>query len=1036
MKKRNLFICFIFAILMCFPLGFSHTQKKAFAEDSTITITFNVNKDLYESCDTESLVINPGETLSSIPVATKRGFIFIGWLKETEKIDETTTFSEDTTLTPWFEEKIYKYTISKPDSYYTIVGQTTSTPNPYTLSSTCESIENAISLISTDSITKNDEDIVNIRFNDISLTEDLNLSFEHVEITGTINISNYSIVFNPTSGTSIINLTDLTLNSTSSQDFVKIAGTNGSTVTITNTTFESTENNDNYSIKLENPIHLLKFNKNLSFTSKYLYNYEISDGNAVFQRKATFDVDFVLVKPTVIPITIPYNADGNSILTTFVGSANMFEVFPNQSNFTCSVNSQMNGRNLVVTTKFDLVFDSNDGNIIEPFTTTNLNYNLYSQLNYPTSTNYSKPHSTLAGFVAKFNDGSNTWYFDQTALDNFKKDTSSPTYSEYFYSEIPNTTLLCFSYYKYNSAKTDLNFLAVDFMLSIGKTPEFVAVWKDTIYTINFNENEGSDLSDMSGIFGSTVTLPTPIRTGYDFIGWFETHEAATEANTNNKVLLTTMPDTNPTLYAGWKIRTHTLSVQQNNQTAVKTIPVVFGTTIESINEANKDLISKTGYTFIGWYTNEELTNVLMENATMPDEDFVIYAKWQINQYTITLFYNHPSIEADDEPFKTITKNYNSDVSTFLNTAPIIPSFVGYEFNRWTTDPEGRFAAILPETMPANNLNLYASWTHHEHKLTIYYLAIGSVSEDYLYFDETLSLPTPTYQGFFFEGWFKDEALTEPFTLTTMPDNNLSVYAKLTAKPTLNLTFDSQSYSISKNNGYKLPENLEGFTVEYFVNEKWTTIVPTKKGNYNIRISKPETNSHKAFVQVVENAFTITPNSVDLQIYIVILYCIAGFEFICAIIILFIKKQRATYLNYAIALPFGLVQTTQFINLIISSILTVVGLVLIIMQIVKLKHINNEIAKISTENKEYTPPDVSENKSISQNVESLLKKEGFSIPTREQIKDYDNDEDEPEILWPEKPSKKETDNSVEENLDDDFESFDSLLNEEDDDIKN
>ena len=54
---------------------------------------------------------------------------------------------------------------------------------------------------------------------------------------------------------------------------------------------------------------------------------------------------------------------------------------------------------------------------------------------------------------------------------------------------------------------------------------------------------------------------------------------------------------------------------------------------------------------------------------------------------------------------------------------------------------------------------------------------------------------------------------------------------------------------------------------------------------------------------------------------------------------------------------------------------------MIIIQLTKLRKVNHEIDKISTENKGYTPPDVSTNESISNNVEILLQRQGFISPT-------------------------------------------------------
>ena len=73
----------------------------------------------------------------------------------------------------------------------------------------------------------------------------------------------------------------------------------------------------------------------------------IVGGNVNSQRNAIFDSSFVLEDAEKIAITIPYNVDNQAILTARVGDETMFEVFPNASNFTCSVKNK-NANYLIV----------------------------------------------------------------------------------------------------------------------------------------------------------------------------------------------------------------------------------------------------------------------------------------------------------------------------------------------------------------------------------------------------------------------------------------------------------------------------------------------------------------------------------------------------------------------------------------------------------------------------------------------------------------------------------------------------------------
>ena len=62
--------------------------------------------------------------------------------------------------------------------------------------------------------------------------------------------------------------------------------------------------------------------------------------------------------------------------------------------------------------------------------------------------------------------------------------------------------------------------------------------------TLHFVSNGGSDAADITKGFGMKVVLPTPVREGYRFDGWF-TDSALTEPFTAR-----VMPDRDTTLYA------------------------------------------------------------------------------------------------------------------------------------------------------------------------------------------------------------------------------------------------------------------------------------------------------------------------------------------------------------------------------------------------------------------------------------------------------------------------------------------------------
>lgn len=1018
MKKRNVFICFIFSLLLCFSLNFSAGSKKAFAEgESTdITITFQAGSG---SCATTTMQLAQNSTISEYPVATYTGYHFFGWSDGTNIVDKTTVYSADTELTAVYARKYYKYLISGTGSSLTIEAETTDSNIKYYLSDGCD-LETALNLISADIEPTSSQATIN--FDNITLEKNLELKNQKIILTGTINLGEYSICYTaPISGSSSLGLDNLDLNASSSQDIVKVLGTNSSTINISNTSFNASSSDDNYSINLEKPVHKLIFDNNLSYSTEYLYNFDKTTRYAEFAR------DFTLTSPTKVVVTIPYYVDQLQILKTYLTS-NSFEFVPNQSNFTCSVitNTNSGQQDIYASTNFNLLFDENGGVVNNAFTTTSSQFRLLQQLDFPTEHNYTKEHFTLDSFVGKLTIDSTDYYFDVTALSNYLND-STPTIQEHFYSIIPapDSSAVGFTYYKFSGNSSDINFLATDLMLSFDKTPTFVAVWKNISYSVYFEENGGTDQTNKTGIFGSALTLPTASdisKNGYDFVGWFTSPELASEAYEANKINpsnWTTMPDTNPTLYAGWKIRSHKLSIFKNDQTATIEKTIDYGTLLNTISEIS-DSISKTGYTFAGWFTNELLTTPLEETQAMPDSDFSVYAAWTINKYTITLYLNHST---DSSVYKTATRDYKSNITDLFTEDP---SFVGDSFAGWFTDTEGRYQINpLPEMMPAEDLNLYASWSAVEYYLSIYYPALSKEDRKVMHFGDDLPLYSLDESGFIFEGWYADEDFTEEITTTTMPNSDFAIYAKFKEKLSITLDIDPQSFSESDIEGFVLESTIEGFMIEYLVNGEWTEAIPKTQGIYDIRISRSEDNTYKSYLKTFKSAFVVTEDELNVSVLSLIFYCVAAFELICSIIVLFLRKQRKTYLTYAVALPFGVIPTSQFVNLMISLALMVFGFVLLTIQLVKLKKVNNEIAKISSENKEYTPPDVSENESISKKVEIMLQQQGF-VSTTDVEAELDEEENEFKLSEEDGFSKLEEDSNDDEYLN--FESDDDKNN--------
>ncbi len=145
------------------------------------------------------------------------------------------------------------------------------------------------------------------------------------------------------------------------------------------------------------------------------------------------------------------------------------------------------------------------------------------------------------------------------------------------------------------------------------------ARWED-IYTIVLDANGGKVTpASMTVESGQTLSLPTPMRDGYSFEGWF------TEATGGTQVTNQTVFSRSITLYARWvmqKAVVHTVIFDANGGKVAVTSMVV-----ESGKTLKLPIANFGGYKFNGWFTaktgGEKVTD-----GTAIHRDMTVYAQW------------------------------------------------------------------------------------------------------------------------------------------------------------------------------------------------------------------------------------------------------------------------------------------------------------------------------------------------------------------------------------------------------------------------
>ena len=217
------------------------------------------------------------------------------------------------------------------------------------------------------------------------------------------------------------------------------------------------------------------------------------------------------------------------------------------------------------------------------------------------------------------------------------------------------------------------------------------------------------------------------------------------------------------------------------------------------------DDMTYTGHTFKGWYDNESLTGdpvTAIGGTEMGNKEY--WAKWEINQYTITFD------TAGGSEIAPITQDYGTAV-----TAPADPTREGYTFTGWDT--------AIPATMPAHNMTITAQWTVNQYTIT-YDLDGGTAEgnpDTYTVETDAFTLKNPTRPGYTFTGW-SGTGLTGEDNLTVTIPKGSTGNRSYTAHWSLN------TYSITYDlNGGTASGNPTSYTVE---SATITLNQPTKTG--------------------------------------------------------------------------------------------------------------------------------------------------------------------------------------------------------------
>jgi len=199
-------------------------------------------------------------------------------------------------------------------------------------------------------------------------------------------------------------------------------------------------------------------------------------------------------------------------------------------------------------------------------------------------------------------------------------------------------------------------------------------------------------------------SLPTPIRKGYTFDGWYN------DIIGGKKVNSSTIINNDVTIYAHWTKN----SEPQKDPVQEKNYVLTFDANGGNVNPTSKKINkgypygnlptpTRNGYSFEGWYSSID-GNEKVSSNTIINNDVIIYARWKKvhsskKSYTLTFDANGGSVNI---------KSKELEEGSEYGTLPT-PTRSGYKFLGWYTSKDGG-TKVGSETIINANTTIYAHW--------------------------------------------------------------------------------------------------------------------------------------------------------------------------------------------------------------------------------------------------------------------------------------------------------------------------------------
>ena len=278
--------------------------------------------------------------------------------------------------------------------------------------------------------------------------------------------------------------------------------------------------------------------------------------------------------------------------------------------------------------------------------------------------------------------------------------------------------------------------------------PLTLTLTADKLYTVTLDTSGGDPIRPIQyTVESEAFLLPTPVRTGYIFLGW--TGEGITEPQKTMEIPQGSTGDR--TYTANWQVIEYTVTLDVSGGDPLDPITYTVETPVILPTPTS------TGYTFLGWTGEGETTpqpTVVLPKGTTGDKAYT--ANWKVITYTIALGAN------GGEDLAAISYTIESDPIKLPT-----PERKGYEFKGWVGDDiDGAQTEVIIPTGSTGDRTYIALW-----RVIAYFIELRQSSGNWMQnipytVEEEVKLPIPTREGYEFIGWVGEDIIDAQINVT------------------------------------------------------------------------------------------------------------------------------------------------------------------------------------------------------------------------------------------------------------------------------